>query len=87
MIFNIGINKCRKNILYCGVDYYCAFTVFDEVKKYQQRANLSNGLYYVESHNYIPLHANGWHYHNTINYCIDNISLHMIQLNMRLYHR
>ena len=31
-IFNIDINKCRKNILYYGVDDYCVFTVFDKVK-------------------------------------------------------
>ena len=33
-LFNIDINKCRKNILYYGVDDYCVFTVFDKEKKY-----------------------------------------------------
>jgi hypothetical protein len=71
-IFNIDINKCRKNILYYGVDDYCVFTVFDKVKKYIVRDNLLKGVYYVESDNYIPLHANGWYYHNMIKYCLDN---------------
>jgi deoxyadenosine/deoxycytidine kinase len=71
-IFNIDINKCRKNILYYGVDDYCVFTVFDKVKKYTVRDNLLKGLYYVESDNYIPLHGNGWYYHNMIKYCLDN---------------
>ena len=34
-IFNIDINKCRKNILYYGNDDYCVFTVFDNVRKYK----------------------------------------------------
>ena len=71
-IFNIDINKCRKNILYYGVNDYCVFTVFDKVKKYKVRENLLKGLYYVESDNYLPLHANGWYYHNMIKYCLDN---------------
>ena len=71
-IFNIDINKCRKNILYYGVNDYCVFTVFDKVKKYKVRDNLLNGLYYVESNNYIPLRCNGWYYHNMVKYCLDN---------------
>ena len=71
-IFNIDINKCRKNILYYGVDDYCVFTVFDKVKKYKHRNNLLKGLYYVESDNYLPLRGNGFYYHNMIKYCLDN---------------
>jgi hypothetical protein len=36
-IFNIDINKCRKNILFYGD---CVFTVFDKVKRYRQQDNL-----------------------------------------------
>ena len=61
-----------KNILYYGVDDYCVFTVFDKEKKYKVRETLLKGLYYVESNNYMPLHANGWYCHNMIKYCLDN---------------
>ena len=71
-IFNIDINKCRKNILYYGVNDYCVFTVFDKVKKYKQRGIIKEGMYYVNSSNYIPLRGNGWYYHNMIKYCLDN---------------
>ena len=30
------------------------------------------GLCYVENNDYMPLHANGWYYHNMIQYCLDN---------------
>ena len=46
--------------------------MFDKVKRYRQQDNLLNGLYYVESDNYIPLRANGWYYHNMVKYCLDN---------------
>ena len=68
-IFNIDINKCRRNILYYGNEEYCVFSVFDKVKKYKERDNILKGLYYVESNNYIPLRGNGFYYHNTIQYC------------------
>ena len=71
-IFNIDINKCRKNILYYGDEEYCVFSVFDKVKKYKERDNILKGLYYVESNNYIPLWGNGWCYHNMIKHCLDN---------------
>jgi hypothetical protein len=71
-VFNIDINKCRKNILYYGIDDYCVFTVFDKVKTYKHRNNLLKGLYYVESDNYLPLRGNGFYYHNMIKYCLDN---------------
>ena len=83
-IFNIDINKCRKNILYYGINDYCVFTVFDKVKKYTPpacldpsgsfkiRDELLKGLYYVESNNYMPLRGNGFYYHNMIKYCLDN---------------
>ncbi len=71
-IFNIDINKCRKNLLYYGVNDFCVFTVFDKVKKYKQRDILLYGFYYVESDNYIALRANGWYYHNMVKYSLDN---------------
>jgi 5-methylcytosine-specific restriction enzyme A len=71
-IFNIDINKCRKNILYYGNDDYCVFTVFDKVRKYKPRNSIKKGLYYVSSDNYMPLRGNGWYYHNMIKYCLDN---------------
>ena len=71
-IFTIDNNKCRKNIVYYGVNDYCVFTVFDKVKKYKVRSNILKGLYYVESDNYIPLRGNGWYYHNMIEYCLKN---------------
>ena len=71
-IFNIDINKCRKNILYYSIDDYCVFTVFNKVKKYKIRDELLKGLYYVESDNYLPLRGNGFYYHNMVKYCLDN---------------
>ena len=59
-VFNIDINKCRKNILYYGVDDYCVFTVFDKVNPYEKRNYILPGLYYVESKNYMPLRGNGF---------------------------
>ena len=74
-IFNIDINKCRKNILYYGVNDYCVFTVFDKVRKFKpvvQTRFIKEGLYYVVSNNYMPLRGHGWYYHNMIKYCLDN---------------
>ena len=68
-IFNIDINKCRKNILYHGESNYCVFTVFDKVEEYNGVVDC--GVYFVESDNYLPLHGNGWYYHNMINYCLE----------------
>jgi 5-methylcytosine-specific restriction endonuclease McrA len=70
-LFCIDINKCRRNILkYSNFDY-CLFTCFDTVQIFND-TKIVPGLYYVETDNYFPLHANGWYYHNMICYCIEN---------------
>jgi hypothetical protein len=71
IIYSIDINKCRKNILYYGDYDYCVFTVFDKVEEFKG-TNITPGLYYVESENYMPLRCNGWYYHNMIVYCLQN---------------
>ena len=64
-IYNIDINRCRKNILLYSESDYCVFTVFDKVEEYKQSVILP-GLYYVETENMLPLRGNGWYYHNMI---------------------
>ena len=71
-IFTIDKNKCRKNILYYGIEHYCVFTVFDKVNPYEKREYIQPGLYYIESKNYMPLRGNGFYYHNMIKYCLEN---------------
>ena len=71
MIYNIDINRCRKNILLYSESDYCVFTVFDKVEEYKQSVILP-GLYYVETENILPLRGNGWYYHNMIDYCLEN---------------
>ena len=66
-IILISINA-EKTILYYGESKYCVFTVFDKVEEYNGVVDC--GVYYTESENYLPLHGNGWYYHNMMIYCL-----------------
>ena len=62
-IYNIDINKCRKNQLYFA---YPLFTVMDRPEIY--RGQKQTGLYYVETTNYMPFRNNGWYTYPLIEY-------------------
>jgi hypothetical protein len=69
-VYNIDINKCRKNILYYGAYDFPVFTVMDSVEKYTGQSGA--GYYYIESNNYIPLHGNGWYVFPVVDFCLKN---------------
>ena len=71
-IFNIDINKCRKNILYYSNYDYLSYTVMDKITPYDQNKPLQTGCYYVESEQYFPLRGNGWYSLPMIEYCLEN---------------
>ena len=70
-IFTIDINKCRRNILLNHKHNYCVFNVMDEPKSFDITGPIMEGLYYVETDNYLPLRGNGWYYHSLITYCLN----------------
>jgi energy-coupling factor transporter ATP-binding protein EcfA2 len=69
-IFTIDINKCRRNILLHNKHDYCIFNVMDEPKTFNVKSPIFEGLYYIETDNYLPLRGNGWYYHSIVNYCL-----------------
>ena len=71
-IFTIDINKCRRNILLNHKHDYCVFNVMDELKEFNAKSAIVEGLYYIETDNYLPLMGNGWYYHSIVKYCLDN---------------
>ena len=71
-IFTIDINKCRRNILLNNKDDYCIFNVMDEPKTLNVKSPIFEGLYYIETDNYLPLRGNGWYYHSIVNYCLQH---------------
>ena len=73
MIYNIDINKCRKNSLYYSEYDLPVFTVMDKVKIFNKdKDELTTGIYYVETQAYFPLRGNGWYSLPMINYCLEN---------------
>ena len=73
MIYNIDINKCRKNSLYYSEYDLPVFTVMDKVKIFNKNKDqLTTGIYYVETQAYFPLRGNGWYSLPMINYCLEN---------------
>ena len=69
-VFNIDINKCRKNILYhTEYDFPC-FNVMDRVVRYNKDIHNKTGIYYVETQQYFPMHGNGWYSLPMIDYCL-----------------
>jgi len=68
-IYNIDINKCRKNILYYCKDAYPLFTVMDKPDIY--KGQNEPGLYYVETEQYFPFRGNGWYPYNLIKYGLE----------------
>jgi hypothetical protein len=54
-IFNIDINKCRKNELYYSKYDFPSFTVMDKVEPYDKHKPLTTGKYIVESKQYFPM--------------------------------
>ena len=72
-IYNIDINKCRKNNLYYSEYDLPVFTVMDKVKLFNKdKDKLTVGIYYVETQAYFPLRGNGWYSLPMINYCLEN---------------
>ena len=69
-IYNIDINKCRKNILYYQKYEYPLFTVMDKPVNYNGQK--LPGLYYVETDQYFPFRGNGWYYYPLIEYGLNN---------------
>lgn len=67
-IYNIDINKSRRNNLLYGVYDFPLFTVMDQPQKYNGKK--APGLYYVETQQYFPLRGNGWYYQPAIEYCL-----------------
>ena len=43
----------------------------DEPKKFIEKSPIYEGLYYIETDNYLPLRGNGWYYHSIVNYCLN----------------
>ena len=69
-IYNIDINKCRKNQLYYNKYAYPLFTVMDKPECY--KGQKQTGLYYVETLQYFPFRGNGWYNYPLIKYGLDN---------------
>ena len=69
-IYNIDINKCRKNILYYQQYNYPLFTVMDKPEIY--KGQTETGLYYVETTQYFPFRGNGWYSYPLIDYALQN---------------
>ena len=65
-IYNIDINKCRKNQLYFSKYAYPLFTVMDRPEIFTGQKQ--TGLYYVETTNYMPFRNNGWYTYPLIEY-------------------
>jgi 5-methylcytosine-specific restriction protein A len=53
-IFTIDINKCRRNILLKNKHDYCIFNVMNEPKTFNLKSPIFEGLYYIETDNYLP---------------------------------
>ena len=71
-IFNIDVNKCRKNILYYSNYDYPSYTVMDKVEPYDENKPLRTGCYYVETDQYFPMRGVGWYSLPMIEYCLEN---------------
>ena len=69
-IYNIDINKCRKNRLYFNKFAYPLFTVMDKPEEY--KGQTQTGLYYVETKQYFPFRGNGWYNYPLIKYGLEN---------------
>ena len=69
-IYNIDINKCRKNQLYYGQSAFPLFTVMDKPVMYNGQTQ--SGLYYVETSQYFPFRGFGWYYYPLIKYGLEN---------------
>ena len=71
-IFNIDINKCRKNILYYSNYDYQSYRVMDKITPYDENKPLRTGCHYVETEQYFPMRGNGWYSLPMIEYCSEN---------------
>ena len=73
-VFCIDVNKCRRNILInYGYDF-CKFSVLDNIEPFD--GNISDGLYYVECINELPLRGNQFYSRPLVEY---TLSIKMIQ--------
>ena len=69
-IFNLDINKCRKNNLYYSKYNLPTFSVMDSIKKYENK--LVDGVYYVETEQYFPMRGNGLYSRPMIEKCLNS---------------
>lgn len=69
-IFNLDINKCRKNNLYYSKYNLPTFSVMDNIKKYDNK--LVDGVYYVETKQYFPMRGNGIYSRPMIEKCLND---------------
>ena len=67
-IFNIDINKCRRNNLYYSKYNLPTFCVMDSIKEYNNK--LVDGFYYVETDQYFPMRGNGLYSRPMIETCL-----------------
>jgi len=71
-IYKYDINKCRKNILYHSEFDYCLFTVMDDIKVFNSAVDtIKPGRYFLETKQYMPCRGNGWYYHNTVSFFLE----------------
>ena len=69
-IFNLDINKCRKNNLYYSKYNLPTFSVMDSIKEYNKE--LVDGVYYVETEQYFPMRGNGLYSRPMIEKCLSS---------------
>ena len=74
-VFNIDMNKSRKNAIYCSEHDFPLSTVMDEVEAFKPFASSYDKprLYYVETDQYSPMRGNGWCSHAMGKSCVDNL--------------
>ena len=72
-LFNIDINKSRKNAMYHSTFNYPLFTVMDKPIVFDEKwACKKAGIYFIESELYFPIRGNGWYSHVMTTYLIEN---------------
>ena len=67
-IYNIDINRCRKNQLYYSKYNFPLFTVMDQREVFKSDTIKKPGLYYVETEQYFPFRGNGWYSQPMVEY-------------------
>ena len=72
-LFNIDINRSRKNAMYYSTLKFSLFTVMDQPRIYTDTMSYTRpGLYFIQSDLYFPIRGDGWYSHVMIKYLMDN---------------